>query len=349
MEAAVLADLSTIEIAFWIAACGLFVFLSGLFSGAETGLYCVHRMRLRLVAHEGDPSARLLERLFTDQPGLLFTTLLGTNASNYLAPVCLTVIFLGLIPAGASESMLEAAEDRAELWITLILTPVVFIFGEVFPKDLFRRQADRLMPRVARALAVTYAIARYAGLIHLQRWFSQWVVNRFHRVPPVGAALQPRYELYQMLREGAAEGALTRTQAMILERVHRLNEVKLGMVLVPVSRVVMLPADARRDALADRLHETVHSRLPVFDEGQRRVIGVVHVLDLLTAPPDARVRDLMLPPIEFTRDMSVTEALAVLQEAHRRMGIVVDGQGRCIGVVTVKDLVEEIVGELAAW
>ncbi len=340
-----IASLPTIEFIFWPGLCILCIFISGLFSGSETGLYCVNETRLRLAAFDRNSAALRLQGLLSDRTALLFTTLLGTNLANYLAPICLTVLFLHTID---SESPAES-EHLAELYTTLILTPIVFIFGEIVPKNLFQRDADRLMSRVSSVLRVTHRLFQWTGIIWVQRHISDFALRRLHRQAPAGSALHSRLDVYQMLRESAAIGTLTLTQSSILERIHQLKTIPIGQVLVPLGRVVMLAADAA-DADVDRiLRRTKVSRLPVYRGNRRRVIGVVHVLDLLTTSVHETLHDRVQPPVELMGDISVIDALWTLQQQRRRMAIVVDRAGRCIGIITVKDLVEEIVGELAAW
>ena len=338
-------DLSGLELFFWLAACLVFVFLSGLFSGSETGLYCINQTRLHLAAHRGETSARRLQGLFKDRTGLLFTTLFGTNLANYLAPFCLTVVFLKSVSAGSQAK----AEHLAELYTTLILTPVVFIFGEIVPKNLFQRNADHLMRRVSRVLDATHRAFGMTGIIWVQRKFSEFALRRLNRQAASGSALHSRLDVYQMLREGAAEGALTITQVSILERIHKLKTIPVGRIMVHRSRVAMIPADATRADVERILRRTPYSRLPTYRDKRRKIVGVVHLLDILTAPPDRPVSSMAEDPIEIPPDMPVIDALTLLQRSSRRLAVVANPAGYCLGIITVKDLVEEIVGELAAW
>lgn len=340
-----IAAMSNLELLIWLAACALFVFLSGLFSGSETGLYCINSTRLRLAAHQKDAAALRLQSLLSDRTGLLFTTLFGTNLANYLAPVCLTIVFLESV-AGA-----EAAdrERRAELYTTLILTPTVFIFGEIVPKNVFHRDADRLMSRVSSTLRLTHLLFKMTGVIWIQRQISAFVAGRLHRQHSSGSAFHSRLDVYQMLRESAAEGALSVTQSSILERIHRLKAISVRAVMVQGHNIDMLSSEATRSEVERLIRKSPYSRMPVYRDSRRRIVGVVHVLGILTGPPDRPIGNMARAPLEITADRSVIEALGMLQQEYQRMAIVVDKAGRCIGLVTMKDLVEEIVGDLAAW
>ena len=333
------------ELFLWLAACLLFVLISGLFSGSETGLYCVNSLRLRLAVHDRNPSAIRLQGLLTDRTGLLLATLFGTNLANYLAPVCLTIIFMELVTA----ETIPEREHLAELYTTLILTPIVFIFGEVVPKNVFQRNADRLMIRVSTILRVTHQLLRFTGIIAVQKRISDFAYQRLNRRPASGSILHSRGDVYRMLRESAAAGALTLTQSSILERIGMLKNIRVGSVMVPLGGVVMLDGDANCKAVEQTIRKTRFSRMPTYRGKRRNIIGVVHLLDVLTASPEARVETLARPPIRISAKAPVIDALATLQRAYRRMAIITDRTERPVGIVTVKDLVEEIVGELAAW
>lgn len=344
-----IAVISQMESAVWLLACVVFVLLSGFFSGSETGLYCVNRLRVRLAAHEGSSGAKRLHQLLADMPGLLFTTLLGTNAAHCLAPICLVYLFLSAAPPAETAELRGAVEQRAELLTTLILTPIVFIFGEVVPKNLFQRRADRYMVGVATPLAAAHWFSRRTGIIRLQRMISRFVINRLHQQPASGSALHPRLEMYQMLREGAAEGALTAAQTFILQRIPALKALRVASVMTPRSSAVMINAIASGREVLEIIRRNPFSRLPVYRGDRTNVVGIVHVLDILTGPPDAALSASVQPPITLSHTMPVMKALTFLQRARQRMAVVVDNSGRCLGLVTIKDLVEEIVGELAAW
>ncbi len=337
---------SPTAVVFWLTLCVVCVGLSGLYSGAETGLYCLNRLRLRVAAHGGNRRAKLLQRLLTDQPGQLFTMLIGTNVTDYLASACLTLLFLRWF---SLRHDLHQAEGNAEFYTTLILTPAVFIFGEIVPKNLFQQYSDRLMLVVARPLAMSYWLAKWTGLLRAQRWISDIVLRKVAKKAAADYALHPRVDMYHMLREGAAGGALTATQAVMLERIAALQGMQVGAVMVPISAVVTLRADSTLSEARKIVTNTSHSWMPVYRDDRQRLVGVVHFLDVLTGVPELIVEDYLWPSIEVRYETPVTEALSTLQRTRRRMAFVVDAAGRCQGIATVKDLVEEIVGELAAW
>lgn len=336
---------TTLVVTGWLLGCLIAIALSGIFSGSETGIYSLSVTKLRLDAHDGHADALRLERAMADRANLLFATLVGTNIANYCAPFCLTAIFVLTL----SVENLAARERSAELYTTLILTPLVFIFGEVVPKNLFHTSADVLMRRYSIFISAALAFCRYTGISQLQRALT-FAITRLLRGPRTAdQAMRSRAEIYQLLREGAAEGVMSVAQRNMMERIHRLNTMSVREVMVPLRSVVSLAATKTRGDIEDRLAQARFSRLPVFKHKPDKIIGVVHMLEILYAKPTQTMEDLAHPALAMPDHTNLIDALATLQKEFARMAIVTDPRGRCSGIVTIKDLVEEITGEIQAF
>ncbi|MCK4340613.1 MAG: DUF21 domain-containing protein [Phycisphaerae bacterium] len=316
------------------------VMLSGLFSGSETGIYCLNHVRLRVAAEHGEAAARRLERLMRRPEDLVITTLLGTNVSDYLATVCVTAL---LLHAAVSENL-------AQIYATAIVTPLIFVFGGIVPKDWFRREANRLMMRLSGGVLLSLRLARATGLIWLLRGLTRVLIRMIDPQSTESEAdLLPRARTLHLLREGAARGGLTLQQRDLIERVLKLSDIHCGDVMIPRPRAAMVPQDIARDDFL-RIARMAHfSRLPVYRHSPRRVVGVVNVYDVLTDPESQAVAEHARPPLVLPVHTRVSAALRRLQQARQTMAIVQDGAGHCVGILTVKDLVEEIVGDLEAW
>ncbi len=328
----------------------LFLLLSGFFSGAETGAYRVNPVRLQLRSNQGHAGAIRLRRLLDDRQGILSVTLLGTNLANYLTTVSMAVL-LGQ-PAG------ELSDRELELYTTLILTPVIFVFGEVVPKNWFRQEADRLMTKSSVALAGFDKAFRWCGAVPILKWLTGRMLRWWHGSADWEHAIHPRSKMVSLLKESVAEGVLTAEQSKLLDGVLSLSNVSVGSVMVPMSRVVMLPRRAARDDVLATIREHKYSRYPVMGTKQVGasargrtvpVLGVINVYEFLAEPAARSIDAFIAEPLTLSPKSSVSAALYDMREQHRTFGIVVDRWSNCIGVVTVKDLVEEIVGDLAVW
>ena len=340
-----LAESSILALSPWLVGCLVAIVLSGIYSGSETGVYSINTMRLRINAHEGQHDAIRLLRLMGNRTGLLFAALVGTNIANYMAPFCLTVVFAATLAVAD-----QAEKERmAELYTTLILTPVVFIFGEIVPKNIFHMNADALMRRFSRFIHVTYALCRATGLMWIQRIITRGVERMLHRDKGSMGALPARAEVYHMLRESAAEGTLSVAQSSMIERIQRLNTIRVRDVMVPLRSAVMAEHQRQCGEIQSRLARTRFSRMPVYEDSRKNVVGIVHILDILSAEPDVEIKAIARQTSIINGKASVFEALEIMQREYGRMAIVVNNAGKCIGIATIKDLVEEIVGDLAAF
>ncbi len=340
-----LADASVAAITLWLLGCAVAIVFSAIFSGAETGIYSLSRARLRIDAHERDPAALRLQRLMRDRAGVLFTALVGTNVANYVAPLCLTVVFMHTLGAATQHDR----ERLAETYTTLILTPLVFIVGEIVPKNVFHIGADFLMRRVSLVLLIMHRICQWTGLQLVQRGVSRALTAMLRRDSAQGLPVPARADVYHLLRESAAEGTLTTAQSTMVDRIHQLHTIRARDVMVPLKSVVMAESEQTRGNLAPRLARTRFSRLPVYKGDRRHVIGVVHLLDIFDAKDNVPVSELMRPTTSIHAGANIVDALESLQDEYARMAVVVNDAGDCIGIATVKDIVEEIVGDLSAF
>ena len=323
-----------------LIGCIVALGLSAFFSGTETGVYCLNHVRLHLRCSQNDRRALRLTELMRNPRELLITTLVGTNIADYLATVCFTAFLLHL----------ALPEEYAEVAATLILTPMILVFGGVVPKDWFQREADKLMYPLSEALTGCHRMVRWTGLMFLLDRLSKFLIRR---IDPSGVTeetdLLPRARIRRLLSEGAASGGLSEYQRTTLERVMNLSRVRLANVMIPLQRAATVPIEISRAELL-RITRMAHfSRLPVYRGASHNVIGFVNVYDVLTDREEKPIKDYIQPVAKLLATETVPKALLKMQKDRQVMGIVVNQSGRSLGLFTMKDLVEEIVGDLEAW
>ena len=243
-----------------------------------------------------------------------------------------------------------------QVYTAAILTPIMFVFGEVVPKNLFRRHANRWTLRSVRPLRIAMRLFRGVGLVGGLQWLSDRMMRLTGDRSGTGVGeLGGRAEIQAMLEEGWASGALTDEQSRMIQRVMNLADVAVRDVMVPVARAVTVDRAQSRTAFLTSVRRHPHSRVPVTQNGQP--VGIVNVYDVLSHPAPDRsasadpdwLMKLARPPLWFDTDQPVTAALYALQRARRVMACVRDRQGRWVGILTLKDLVEEIIGEIGEW
>lgn len=318
-----------------------FLLASGFYSGTEMGLYCVNPIRLRLqAAQRPTRSIRWLTTLVQSREQSVLAILLGTNVANYL----LTVF--------GSEWLVHVAgvnPAHVEFYAAAILAPLVFVLGDVVPKNWFQLEANKLMYRSAGVLQVTVTLFRYTGLVSLLGMMTR-IGARFAGDDPQADAWQgARGEVMGLLREGAAAGAMTPEQGEFMENVMMLSTIRVGQIMIPREQVTTLPLGATRRQFRQVIENSRHSRLPVLDANQSEVLGVVYVKDTLAEALDGNATDAMHPPLIISANETASKALIRMQQSKEAMAIVTGPNRQYVGIITIKDVVEEIFGELPEW
>jgi CBS domain containing-hemolysin-like protein len=320
------------------------VFLAALFNGMETGLYRVNRLRLHLRVDAGHRAASRLVRLLGDMRGTICACLVACNVGMYLATDAVTRMIAG---AGWSND-----EFTIELLTTVIMTPVFFVFADVLPKSLFAVEADRWTYRVSRILASAYWLLTAVGLIPALKGLSS-IILRVVRGREAAAAnpFDERQRLRAFLREGAAEGVISGYQEELIDKILALRQTRVRQVMIPLSRAAAVPVDIDSRRFIEELRKHSFSRLPVWEGRPDAIVGIIRVDAVLATEAKALdLRNLMSRELlTLGPETPVSQALIQMQRRRAAMAIVQDSRGRALGVLTMKDLVEEIVGELAAW
>lgn len=320
----------------WIGIVG-FMVAAGFFAGIEMGMYSLSRLRLRFRGKTGGSSAHVLRALAADPEGFLCTTLLGTNVSYYGASALCTGMCLTYV-----------SERYAELVATLILAPVLFVASEVVPKTLFQRHANRLMYVFVWPSAISYYVFRpFVFVLRAWTWALSAIFAK-HALP--SPSIFSREGLSHFLEKGREAGTLTDYQTQIAANIVGLRKRTVEKALIPMEEVVAVDVETRREDLLALARQNQMTRLPVFEGDRRNIVGVVHVFDCLWREDWQSLRELMRPTIALAKSTPVPRALLTLQHERRLMAVVTQGVGGpVVGIVTVKDLVEEIVGELGEF
>jgi CBS domain containing-hemolysin-like protein len=335
----------------------LLVLLEGFFSGSETVFTSTSKAFVHDLAEKGDASARLIRGMLAKAERFLGTTLLGTNLSVASSTTLCQIIlakhvlnrpdimdFLRSIPIPCNwENVLN----------TLVMTPLILLFGELLPKSLGRAHADALAPRLARPLQIAGIALRPLVV------FIGWIASRLARMlggEPTGM-LTPhvtRDDLRTMAEIAAEQGLVPEQAGSMLLTVFHLDQRPVASMMTPLVDVRSLPLTATIAAAEALAAETGHARFPVFDQRVDEIVGTVDVRGLLyrrTSDPEVSEDTPITAfvdrhPVFVPESKSVVDLLADLRYRKTPMIIVVDEHGGVTGIVTVRDLLEEVVGEL---
>lgn len=320
-----------------------FLLLSGLFAGAETGVYQLSRLRLRLGIEKKRLSYVILGKILRDSSGLLISILTGNILANYIITSIVTYLLLSRV----------GTERAAELLATLITAPTLFIFAELIPKTLFFYRSDSLMPCVGPILLVFHKAFSWCGVVAVFRGMSN-AARRFTGMPittPAAAGPAAEHQITAILRDTQQEDLLSSTQSDIISRFALISSMQVSRVMVPISRVRMVEQNSGRQVLLRVLEESAFTRLVVYSHLRTNVVGFVNLYDCLgSKEPFADLHNFIKPVRRLSADTTVSEAIKVMQREKLRIVLVVRtghlGRERPVGIVTMKDLVEELLGEL---
>lgn len=322
------------EQAGWWALLGLGLALSALASGLEMGCYSLNRVRLMIRAASPDDSAARLIRAELDRPDRLLSTLM---IAQTLAGAMVTQALVALLG--------ERSEGEIFALNVLVVAPLMFIFGDAMPKELFRNDADRLTYKFAWPLSALRAALTYTGAMPALMGAAR-LIERVLRIPSDNAHIaDARQRIATLLKEGS-EGVLSESQSSLIDRALTFRSTLIGDEMIPWAQVRTLSIDWDRAKMVRFAAAQASSRLPVVDS-KGRVLGVLRQIDLHTFP-DVPIENLLRRPAMLSPSMGVLEALRRIRAADAPVGIV-ERDARPVGLVTAKDLVEPLTGELPDW
>jgi CBS domain containing-hemolysin-like protein len=311
-----------------IILCVIGTLTSGLFSGAETGAYRFNRTRHRLALASGRRRARLVETLTSDLTGFVVVCLVGTNLAN------------GLVSYSATLAFASFEFSTPEFLATLIVGPILFLFGELGPKELFRRHSDRLLYAAAPLL-------RLASFVLRPLTWSLGLVTGLLRVMGLTAeSPEPGEErLRQAIGAAYEGGTLTAYQATLARNIFSLRSRRVSDAMIPLEQVDCLDVSLGLGTARGAVSQVTRGRYPVYRERRDQVVGIVDLYDVLFAEGEGSLGDYAREILTVSPGEKVAEALMRMRRARENLAVVVEA-GRALGIITLKDVVEEITGEL---
>jgi CBS domain containing-hemolysin-like protein len=313
------------------------LFLMSFFNGSETAVVSASMARMEVLAQQSDRRALFIKHFMQEPERMLGTVLVGTNLMAAAAGVAGLTLTRWVLPG---------REGVQELVNTLVMTLVIMLFCEIVPKTVFRAKADVLALRSAPALRFSDAVLR--PIVLLMTKASNLVVKFTGREDKEERSRIMREELKLLAEMGQKEGALKKAQIRMIHGILDLEERTIGKIMTPLVDMTALPEDVDSLTFLNKTAETGYSRIPVYHERIDNIVGVVNVLDVLAAPsPPTTIRPFIREDIRHEPgSRRVFPLLRELTRSRRPMVFVVDEYGGVVGLVTIEDLVEEVMGEI---
>ena len=315
----------------WVALV-ILVGFSAFFSASETAFSSLNQIRLKSRAEDGDSSAARVLEMAEKYDKLLSTILIGNNIVNIAAASIGTILFTRMLGA-----------ERGATVSTIVLTIIVLIFGEVTPKSLAKEMPEKVATAVSPFLVLLMAL-----MTPLTWLFTQWKKLLGHFVHSGEADTITEGELMTMVSEAENDGELTDRESELIRSAIEFDDVEVEEILTPRVDVVAVEDDIPLEELAQTFAESGYSRLPVYHGTIDNIIGVVHEKDFYIArlKKATKIDDLVVPTLYTTGSTQISQLLRTLREQHHHLAVVVDEYGGTEGIITLEDILEELVGEI---
>jgi len=251
------------------------VILAALFGGAETGMYQLSRLRLRLGIEKGKFLSVILGRTIRDSTALLYSILIGSNLAHYLATSFITYMLLKSI----------RSEQAAELCAALIAAPLLLVFSELIPKNIFFHRADFLMPYCAPLLFAFHKIFTWCGAVpllnNLSRLFAKLTGSACPAETVVSAVRRPY--ISAVLADTHEEELFSSVQTDIINRLATFSNVRIRSVMSPLDKVQMVESNSSSSVLLNKLRQWPCTRPPVYDRWPANIVGYINIYDCLAS------------------------------------------------------------------
>ncbi|MFH1897698.1 MAG: hemolysin family protein [Candidatus Desantisbacteria bacterium] len=307
----------------FILAC---IVIAGFSSGAEIGFLSINKVRLKNLVEKGNHRAIIATKLIDDLPRFLIGMLVGINIAIVTASCITTALF-----------------ERWAVWAEIGLTIIIVLFAEIIPKTIFRHHSTRLVLTLVYIIRVWYYIL--VPIVNLIAMVIGPVIGKKKKEP-----LLSREDFRFLMEEGEEHGAIEEETETMIGDVLELSETRIREVMTPRIDMICLPAEADMNEILTVFSQHHYSRIPVYDETIDNIIGILYIKDLLNfwGKSDVWISavELIRFPYFIPATKRVDDLLEEFQNKTIQRAIVVDEYGGIDGLVTMEDVLEEIVGEI---
>lgn len=308
------------------------IIMSAYFSATETAFSSLNRIRIKNMAEKGNKRAGLVLKLSENYDGLLSTILIGNNIVNIASASLATVIFVKLLgdEAGASIS-------------TVVTTIVVLIFGEVSPKSIAKESPEQFAMFSAPFLNAFMVLLTPANYL-----FKQWKKLLSLLIRTSGDSGITEEELLAIVEEAKQDGGIDEQEGSLIKSAIEFTELEAMDIATPRVDVTGIPVDADREEIAAVFGETGYSRLPVYKDKIDDIIGIIYQKDFYNQVYRGvcGVEAIVRPALYVAKSKKINVLLKELQKNKMHIAVVIDEFGGTMGIVTLEDILEELVGEI---
>lgn len=313
----------------------LFLFmLSAFFSASETALSSCNRIRLKHMLRGGNKKAGTVIKLLDNFDAVLSTILIGNNIVNIAAASISTVLFISLIGAGGLTIS------------TMVTTVIVLIFGEISPKSLAKEYPETFLLKACNILALLTKIFTPLNFLFtkIKTTFTDALIGKTTKRPGITGK-----ELKVLVDEVSNQGTITEDESDLIKSAIEFNDIKVKEILTPRVDMIACNVNSSNAEIFRIFSSNSFSRLPVYDEDEENIIGIIHTKDFYSAylkKPHFKLSKIIKQTTYVHRSTRVSLVLKNMQRSKIQMAVVIDSYGAVAGIVTIEDIIEELVGEI---
>ena len=314
------------------------VILSAYFSATETAFSTFNRIRVKNMAEKGNKKAALALKLSDNYDSLISAILIGNNIVNILASAMGTLLFTNVIFGDHPNG-----EDLGATVSTAVLTVVILVFGEISPKTIAKNSPERFALFSAPIINAVRVVL-YPFIFIFNGW-QKLLAKLFKKQDDQGMTEE---ELISIIEEAEEDGDIDKEESDLIKSAIEFGDLEVGDIFTPRIDITALSVEANKDTVAKTFSESGYSRLPIYEGDIDNVVGILYYKDFYTTAYKTNVplHEIIKPVIYVAITQPVNELMKELQEKQLHMAVVTDEFGSTVGIVTLEDILEEIVGEI---
>lgn len=309
------------------------IIMSAYFSATETALSTFNRIRMKNLAEKGNKKAAKVLKLSENYDTLLSTILIGNNIVNILASSLTTILFVDLMKGG---SLVEWSSAIS----TAVLTVIILTFGEISPKTVAKKRPEEFALFSAPVINLLMYVLRPLTFIFQQ--LQKLLAKIFKSDEDKGMTEE---ELISIIEEAEEEGDFDKEESTLIKSAIEFADLQVIDILTPRIDITATPKDADKEDIAALFTESGFSRLPVYEDDLDNIIGILYYKDFFTTEFSS-IEEILKPVIYVAKTQKINDLLKELQNKQLHMAVVMDEFGSTAGIVTLEDILEEIVGEI---
>lgn len=327
----------------------IFIIINGFFAAAEIAVVATRRVRIRQLVEEGDKNALILQQFKENPDRFLATIQIGITLAGVIAAAVGGAAAVGVIKPIIQEIPIQLISAYAEAlsigMVTIVITYFLLIFGELIPKSIALANPERLAMKTAK---VVHFVSKAAFVfVQIMTFSTNILLKPFGKKTHAGRAITEE-EVRMLIKEGGEQGIFEPTEEALIHSVFEFTDMSVKEVMVPSTQMVTISLNLPMDDIKTVITEEQFSRYPVIGKDLNDIRGILYAKDFLNALAKGSVdtRKLMKPPYFIPETLKISKLLREMQRKRVHMALVIDEYGGVSGLVTMEDLLEEIVGEI---